>query len=161
MRLVLGCLLVMFFTRTVLQAAPISGKDLALRSTGSASGNEWTLDRNGYVGTYVRLDAPGKVTVKVDATGQAGATTNIVVADHSIAGTSHAFELPAGTWFVRVELAKAPPKSNRTVTIRSVDISGAAVLNEHSNENALAAAKSYVEHFRKGRATVKLPADMA
>jgi GH35 family endo-1,4-beta-xylanase len=134
---------------------------LALRSTGSAAGDAWKLDRTGYVGTYVRLDTPGKVTVKVDASAAAGAKMNIVIADESVEAASHTFDLPAGTWFVRVELTGAPAKSNRSVTIRSIDVSGGAtVLNEHGNENALAAADSYVEHFRQGRATVKLPGDV-
>ena len=160
MRPILECLLVVCLTCTLAHAARVNGKDLALRSIGSAAGDAWTLDRNGYVGTYVRLDAPGKLAVKVDASGGAGgagAKTNIVVGDQSFEGASHAFDLPAGTWFVRVELVDAPAKSKRSVTIRSVDVSGATVLNEHSDENALAASNSYIEHFRKGRATVKLP----
>src|SRR5687768_6186887 len=160
MRLILECPLVACLTCSLLRAAPINGKDLALRSVGSAAGNGWTLDRNGYVGTYVRLDAPGKVTVKIDTSGSADAKTNIVVGDESFEGKSHTFDLPAGTWFVRVELVNASPKSDRRVTIRKVDVSGATVLNDHNDENALAAANSYVEHFRKGRATVKLPGNV-
>ena len=160
MRLVLAIVLTMFTAITTSRADHIRGKDLALRSTGSAAGDAWKLDRTGYVGTYVRLDTPGKVTVKVDASAAAGAKMNIVIADESVEAASHTFDLPAGTWFVRVELTGAPAKSNRSVTIRSIDVSGATVLNEHSNENALAAADSYVEHFRQGRATVKLPGDV-
>ena len=160
MRPGLGFVLIMLTALSTAQAETIKGKDLALRSTGSASGDAWTLDRNGYAGTYVRLDSPGKVTVNVDRTGGAGAKTNIVVADESFEGASHTFDLPAGTWFVRVELFGAPAKANQNVTIRGIDVRGATVLNEHTDANALAAANSYVEHFRRGRATVKLPGDV-
>ena len=157
MRLILAIELTMFMAITTAHADRIRGKDLAVRSTGSASGDAWKLDRTGYVGTYVRLDAPGKVTVKVDASAAAGAKMNVVIADESVEAVSHTFDLPAGTWFVRVELRGATAKSNRSVTIRGIDIDGAAVLNGHNDANALAAANSYVEHFRRGPATVKLP----
>ena len=37
---------------------------MAYRSSGAASGSDWTLSENGYVGTYIKLDAPGDVTVR-------------------------------------------------------------------------------------------------
>jgi GH35 family endo-1,4-beta-xylanase len=160
MRPGLGFVLIMLTALSTAQAETIKGKDLALRSTGRASGDGWTLDRNGYVGTYVRLDSAGKVDVRIERAGGADAKTNIVVADEAAEAASHAFDLPAGTWFVRVELVNAPAKSNRNVTIRGIDVRGATVLNEHTDANALAAANSYIAHFRRGRATVKLPGDV-
>ena len=41
----------------------INGDSMAYRSSGAASGTDWTLSENGYVGTYIKLDAPGDVTV--------------------------------------------------------------------------------------------------
>ena len=44
-------------------AFAINGASMAYRSSGAASGSDWTLSENGYVGTYIKLDAPGDVTV--------------------------------------------------------------------------------------------------
>ena len=46
------------------------GSSLAMRSTGSGVGS-WTIDRNGYVGTYITLASEGNVTVGVNASGTA------------------------------------------------------------------------------------------
>ena len=45
----------------------------AFRSSGSASGTDWTLNQDGYVGTYLKLDQPGDVTITAQASGIAGA----------------------------------------------------------------------------------------
>src|SRR6476659_7546854 len=64
-----GCLLSAVFDELVLlivsstyAQTTINGNSLAYRSTGSSSSSAWTLDRNGYVGTYITLAAPGSVT---------------------------------------------------------------------------------------------------
>src|SRR5690242_11676748 len=54
------------------QTTQLLGDSFAYHSTGdSLKANTWTLDRNGYVGTYITLAAPGNVTVKVQAEGTA------------------------------------------------------------------------------------------
>ena len=50
----------------------INGTSLAYRSSGAAAGSDWTLSENGYVGTYIKLDAPGDVTINAQASGLAG-----------------------------------------------------------------------------------------
>jgi hypothetical protein len=79
-----------------------------LKSRGSGSA-DWTLDRNGYVGTYINVATPGNVTIAVNAAGTpangVAPRMNIVIAD-SKAGSdvadgfrtyAHSFNLPAGT----------------------------------------------------------------
>jgi GH35 family endo-1,4-beta-xylanase len=145
------------------------GEDLAYRSSGFDTGNDWVLTENGYVGTYFTLDAPGAVTLSVDA---AGSTTdavmprmNFVIADlqagfdvaGGFASYEHTFDLPAGTYFVRTEFNNDAPTASRQLTIRSLEIDGASSVNNSTSDvAALAAADTYIEHFRQGPARVGL-----
>ncbi len=150
----------------------IIGGQLSQRSSG-AGGNDWTLSENGYVGTYFTLAAPGAVTLTVDASGSTNDATsprmNIVVADTHIGfdvsggftNYGHTFDLPAGTYFVRTEFNNDVPTANRQLTIRNLNISGATTVSNTTttstnNANALAAADTYIEKFRKGPASVAL-----
>jgi hypothetical protein len=76
-------------------AQSVNGNALALRSSGAASGANWTLNDNGYVGSYVTLASPGNVTISVQASGQAAAgiapRMNIAVD-----GLSAGFDVSAG-----------------------------------------------------------------
>jgi GH35 family endo-1,4-beta-xylanase len=147
----------------------VNGGSFALRSSGGPSGDDWVLSANGYVGTYITLDAPGTVTLNVVASGATDdATTphmNIVVND-SVAGWevaggfnnySTTLNLAAGAHFVRIEFNNDAPTANRTLTVRSLEALGAAISNTNSDANALAAAKTYVDNYRRGTVTVKLP----
>lgn len=135
----------------------IDGRDLALKSTGAAvDGGGWKLDESGYLGTYLRLDRPATVSVNVRASGDA-ATLGVSAADlrqtfpveSASTDCDARFPLSAGTHFLHIEC-------RGTVVVRSVSVRGAQVMNEHTDANALAAADSYVEHFRKGPARVTL-----
>src|SRR5882672_5205556 len=54
------------------QTTQLLGDGFAYRSTGdSLKASTWTLDRDGYLGTYITLAAPGNVTVNVQAEGTA------------------------------------------------------------------------------------------
>lgn len=170
------CFLVCLFAQLIAPQAfgqPIDGEDLSFRSSGDDSGNDWVLDENGYVGTFFTLDAPGEVTLTVNATGSTSDAVvphmNIVVADTQagfdvgggFADYLHSFDLPAGTYFVRTEFANDVPTANRQLTIRSLDIQGATSVSNtgstsSNNANALAAADTYIEHFRQGPAIVAL-----
>jgi endo-1,4-beta-xylanase len=148
-----------------------TGSSLSHRSSGSGSGN-WTLSENGYVGTYFSLDTPGSVTFTVNASGSTNDALaphmNLVVADTKVSfdvtssfnDYQHTFDLPAGTYFVRTEFNNDVPTANRQLTIGSLTVSGASVSNttntSTNNANALAAADTYIEHFRKGPANVEL-----
>jgi endo-1,4-beta-xylanase len=153
-------------------AQSLNGSSLAYRSSGAASGSDWTLSENGYVGTYVTLAAPGDLTVTAQASGLAGGgvdpNMNIVIADTKAGfdvasgfnNYQHTFSLPAGTYFVRTEFNNDVPTVDRQLTVRNLTFSGGTVQNtttQATNDGyALAAADTYVNNFRKGAAQVAL-----
>jgi GH35 family endo-1,4-beta-xylanase len=164
-------LLMTTVTPAFAQTTTIRAHDLALKSSGAASGTDWKLSRNGYIGTYVKLPAAGTLTIVVEASGSPAdgkappPHLNVVVADSSFGielapgafkKFEHAFDLPAGTYFMRIERTNAASGAPPDVTFRSIGFRGGSVLNEHSDANALAAAQSYIQNFRRGPATVKL-----
>lgn len=151
----------------------LTGNSLALRSSGAASGTDWTLSENGYVGSYITLAAPAEVTIAVQAAGQNGGGANprmnIVVDDARApfdvgAGFNayeHTFALPAGTHFVRTEytndfVSNAVNANSRSMTVRSLSVAGADVSNVDDDEHALAAADAYIQNGRQGPAHVAL-----
>lgn len=148
-------------------AHAITGASLALRSTGSGA-TDWTLQRDGYVGTYINLAAPGTVTVNVNAAGVASGGVdprmNIVIADTKAGfdvasgfnNYQHLFDLPAGSYLVRTEFNNDLEQSARALTIRDLSITGATVSNTSSSANALAASDTYIQNFRKGPVTLQL-----
>lgn len=155
------------------QCATFQASSLSHRSTGTASGPAVRLNENGYLGTYFTLDAPGPVTVRASASGTTNDATRprlgIAIADTLVdfdvapgprSEYSHTYQLPAGTYFLRTQLSNADPAADRSLTFDSLTIEGAASIsntNQRSvNEaNALAAADTYIEHFRQGPATLK------
>jgi GH35 family endo-1,4-beta-xylanase len=150
------------------RALAISGASMAYRSSGSSSSGDWTLNENGYVGTYVTLPAAGNVTFSVNASGVSDGGSsprmNIVVDDFA-AGFDvqsgfnpyqQTFALSAGTHFVRTEFANDIPSANRQLTVRSFLASGATVSNTASDMNALAAADTYIGNYRQGQVKVAL-----
>src|SRR5688572_3186672 len=119
-------------------AQSINGSALALRSNGTAAGGGgWTLNDNGYVGSYITLAAPGEVTISVQASGQAAASIDprmtIAVGDISapfevgagFEAYQHTFALPVGTHFVRTGFTNDAEKSSRALTIGSLAVRGA------------------------------------
>lgn len=165
------CLLTWLAVMCVAPAATgqttIGGSSMAMKSTGGGFA-DWTLDRNGYVGTYIQLAAPGDVTIAVESSGQASGGIaphmNIALADTKAgfdvgAGFNtyqHTFSLPAGTYFLRTDMDNDVAASSRALTVRDVTISGATVLNSSTDANALNAANTYINNFRKGSVTVGL-----
>src|SRR5690606_38905750 len=139
---------------------PINGSSLALRSSGSASGDGWRLNNNGYVGTYVSLDAPGDVTVSVQASGQASGGVaprmTLVVGDlkasfdvaAGMSASAHTASLPSGTHFLRADFNHDLEKSSRSLPVGGFTVSGAQVVSANTNDLALAAANTYIEHGR-------------
>lgn len=150
------------------QTTTLDGASLTLRSSGALAGSSWTLSENGYLGTYITLAAPGTVSFTINASGLAGGGAsprmNLVVNDAKIGwdvgATTSAYQtslsLPAGTHFVRTEFTNDIASADRRLTVASLQIGGATVSNTNSNTNALAAANTYIEHYRKGSAAVAL-----
>lgn len=146
----------------------INGDTLAVRSNGFDGGTSWTIQNNGYVGTYIDVPAAGNVTISVNAAGTASGgidpRMNIVVADYSAgfdvpAGSGlyeHTFFLPAGKHFVRTEFDNDPGRTSRQLSVQQFSVSGAAINNSHTSANALTAANNYIANFRKGPAEVAL-----
>lgn len=145
----------------------LTGSSLTLKSTGSGSGT-WTLDRNGYVGTYINVPTQGNVTVRVNASGAASGGVNprmnIVLADTkagfdvvgSVTPYQHTFNLPAGSYFLRTEFTNDLAATSRALSIQDVTVTGATVSNTSNNSNALAAADTYIDNFRRGNVKVGL-----
>jgi GH35 family endo-1,4-beta-xylanase len=156
-----------FEAAAIAQTTP--GSSLALKSRGSGSG-AWTMDRNGYVGTYISLATAGNVTINVNASGTPASGIdphmNVVIADTKAGfdvasgqnSYQHTFNLPAGTYLVRTEFNNDLEKSARALTVHDLTVSGATLLNSSmtASANALAAADTYVQNFRKGNVSVAL-----
>ena len=148
------------------QSTTINSSAFALHSTGGASGTNWTLDRDGYLGTYINLAAPGSVTIDVQAEGTASGgidpNMNVVIADTKAgfdvtpgAGTySHTYSLPKGTYFVRTEFNNDVGVTSRQLQVDSFKVTGATLSNVNDSATALQASDDYVDNFRKGSATV-------
>ncbi|MCA9239273.1 MAG: endo-1,4-beta-xylanase, partial [Planctomycetales bacterium] len=167
--------LLLSVSTSIALAQPISGSSLSHRSTGTAIGLARRLDENGYVGTYFSLDQAGSIYIQVSALGATGDSTpprmGIAIADRLVEFDvspganlySTNFELPAGTYFVRTQFSNADARIGRSLTVNSLSIQNASSISNESlnnravNEaNALAAADTYIEHFRQGGATLSL-----
>ena len=161
-----------FIATPFVAAQSFTASSLSHKSSGSGSGN-WTLDENGYVGTYITLAAPGQVTLTVNASGTTTDAVaphmNVVIADTKAgfdvaAGFNnyqHTFNLPAGTHFVRTEFNNDAPSASRILTIGSLNVSGATSVSNTTNQtannaSALTAADTYIENYRKGPAQLAL-----
>jgi GH35 family endo-1,4-beta-xylanase len=163
----MGVWLIAPYLRLSAVAQTTPGSSLALKSRGSGSG-AWTIDRNGYVGTYISVPTPGNVTINVNASGTpAGGIDphmNIVIADTKAGfdvasgqnSYQHTFNLPAGTYLVRTEFNNDLEKSARALTVHDLTVTGATLLNSSNSANALAAADTYVQNFRTGNVSVAL-----
>lgn len=159
----------LLFAATPVSADLLTASSLALRSSGSASGTDWVLSQDGYVGTYITLPTAGTVTLSVTASGvsDAGVAPDLQLAvddsvkDFSVASGfgsySTTLTLPAGTHFVRAAYANDDNSASRTLTFRNLSVNGASLSNTSSNSNALAAAQTYAANYRQGAVTVYIP----
>ncbi len=160
----------------VLSQTTLPGNSLAYRSTGTArEDNAWCLNENGFVGTYIRLAAAGDVSFTIRASKGSSkkeppvlrlrvadlkASWPVTAAGDSYGSHMQTWTLSAGTYCVRVENTNdKPPGGPRAINIRDLTITGADVLNAPSDDNALAAADTYIGHFRRGPATLTLMRD--
>jgi len=159
-----------------LSQTTLDGNSLAYRSTGASCPDKaWRLNENGFVGTYIHLATANEVSFTVRASKSISETGSpllgLRVADFATAWpvtgmggnySSHTqtWTLPAGTYCIRVENSNHRPSGGpRAVNVRDLTIAGAAVLNAAADAHALAAADTYIEHFRKGPATLTLLGD--
>jgi len=160
----------------ILSQTTLPGNSLAYRSTGTArEDNAWRLNENGFVGTYVRLEAAGEVSFTVRASKSSSkkeppvlrlrvadlaASWPVTAAGDSYGSHTQTWTLRAGTYCVRVENTNdKPPGGPREINVRDLTIAGADVLNAPTDADALAAADTYIHHFRRGPATLTLTRD--
>src|SRR5262249_51829908 len=146
----------------------------SLQNFGSDSGTDAILNTNGYVGTYITLPTAATVGFTVNAQSQTGDATLPelgIAVDNSLTQfnvssggfgnyTANA-ALPAGTHFVRLQydndLDSDPINgNNHSLTVHSLQVSGATVSNSGTDANALAAANDYINNYRKGAVTLRL-----
>ncbi len=149
----------------------LDASSLAYRSTGASCPDKaWCLDEDGFVGTYIQVAEPASVSFTIRASKSKSETGSpklaLRVADFAASwpvtatgdgygSHTQAWTLPAGTYCVRVENANNTPSGGPwAINIRDLTIVGAAVVNEPTDALALAAADTYVDHFRKGPAAL-------
>jgi GH35 family endo-1,4-beta-xylanase len=149
-------------------STPVPAHLLAFRSTGTPSPRGWVLAENGYVGTFLRVEKAGVVTVTVQASGHEDKLRpelEIAVADNVVRNPVDAdpksyvlsLALPAGDYFVRVAFTNGAPNTSRELVVHGLEVEGASLANDvNVDALALRAANTYIEHFRRGRAKVRL-----
>jgi GH35 family endo-1,4-beta-xylanase len=142
-------------------AVSVPGRDLPLHSSGAAEGPSWVLRDNGFVGVFVRVASAGRVTLRVNASGQddkaAEPQLRIAIADQQREELVHAQpraytwsgQLGPGTYLLRVDYFNHTPGSSRQLRVQSVSVSGASVLPDASDRNALDAANTFIRNYRR------------
>jgi GH35 family endo-1,4-beta-xylanase len=142
-------------------AVTVPGRDLPLHSSGGADGESWVLHDNGFVGVIVRVASEGLVTLRVKASGKddksAEPQLRLVIADQKLEELVHAQprayawsgQLRPGTYLLRVDYFNHTPGSARELRVQGLSVSGASVLPDVSDRNALAAANTFIENYRK------------
>jgi endo-1,4-beta-xylanase len=148
----------------------VNGSSLILHSSGAVSGTTgWALSTNGYLGTYVQLTQPGPITFTAAASGASSGGVapemTFAIADYkqsfnlTSTPSNYTFTtptLPAGTYTIRTQLDNQNATAQPTMTLASLKVAGTgtSVLNTSTDANALAAANTYIDNFRKGPATI-------
>jgi GH35 family endo-1,4-beta-xylanase len=152
-------------------ARTLRGSDLALRSTGVTENGAWRLPQSGFVGNYLRVDALGTVTLSLDATAVKAAAraprVRLVIADaeqlfelgDAPGERQLRVQLPIGTYLARVDFVRAAPGD--ALLVKQLALHGATWLPGNTDQHALSAANTYIDEFRRGRAALQLPLDLA
>ncbi len=162
---------------TAVASAQLNGNAFVLRSTGAAAGTDWTLSSNGYLGTYIQVPSTGgQVSFSINADGTA---SNSVAPDMtlSVAGENTSFSVsstnpnvytatlnlpgdPAananGTYAVRLQLDNQNATATPSLTVNSMSVTGATVVNSNTSTLAMNASQTYIDKFRQGQMSVTL-----
>ena len=172
--LILSCAWV--FASPTQSQTTLDGNSLAYRSTGASCPDKaWRLDEDGFVATYIQLATTNRVSFTLRASKSDSEKNTpmlgLRVADFATSwpvtamggnygSHTQTWTLPAGTYCVRVEKADDRPSSGPwAIHIRDLTIAGATVLNTATDALALAAADTYIDHFRKGQAVLTITSD--
>lgn len=152
-------------------ASTLGGSELALRSIGAAENGAWRLSQNGFVGNYLRVDALGTVRLSLEATAvktsERAPRVRLVIADaERVIELGDApgerqldVQLPIGTYLARVDFLRAAPGD--ALVVKQLGLNGATWLPGNTDQLALTAANTYIDEFRRGRAALELPVDLA
>lgn len=150
------------------EAVGLPGRDLPLHSSGAAERESWVLQESGYVGVYVRVTEAGRVTLRVNASGPADVTEEprlrLAIADQAredvVASTPSDHEwsgdLRPGTYLLRIDFSNHAPGVRRALHVNGVSVSGGSLLRDASDRNALAAANTFIQHYRKAQTRFEL-----
>ena len=162
-------LAVLSISMTDLAARAVPAEALAIRSTGENVAGGWRLDANGYIGAYLKVETSGEITIRVKASGDASGEVNpqmlVSISDqhqlNEVSRDSRAYEstfdLVPGTYLVRVALVNDTPGQDLALVIESVEVEGAALIEENTDALALAAADTYIQTGRRGNVRIHLP----
>ncbi|MGD0464440.1 MAG: endo-1,4-beta-xylanase [Tepidisphaeraceae bacterium] len=158
-------------------AQTVNGNAFVMRSTGAASGTDWTLSSNGYLGTYIQVPAAGgQVTFTVNADGTqsgsvwpdmtvsvAGENTSFSVSSTNPNNYVATLNLPGdsnsnanGTYAVRLQLDNQNASATPALTVNTLNVSGATVVNSNTSTLAMDASQTYIDKFRQGQMNVTL-----
>jgi len=165
----LACLLAAT-AHTATAADRLAGAAMPMQSTGQpAADDAWRLDRNGYVAAYLVLDRPGPVVVSVNAQGVAvdGRRPALGVSVFGRRGTHEVstqatayragFDLPAGTHFLRIDLHNDPIDDPLSLTVHDVSVDRGDLAERATDDLALAAAQTWIDHGRQGPIVAEVP----
>jgi GH35 family endo-1,4-beta-xylanase len=168
---IFACAALLGFASIACSQTSITGSNLVFKSSGTQS---TTLSQTGYIGTYLTVPAGGAtVNFDVNASGTASpGHMNVVVADSQFGfniGSTSATDyqtqdvtLPEGTYFVRVERdydnGTNQPFSVNNLSVNTNSGAPATFSNISPNgataaaaaANAMAAANTYINNYRKG-----------
>ena len=158
----------------------LSASQFVLKSTGGASGSDYNVWSNGYIGTFLTLKNPATVTLNVQASGQAAKRIWPIMGIHvgnrefkfrvgqaAFATYSATVSLPAGTTFVRIAFTNdyydSGANQDRNLIVRDLTVSTPAVILNPTTAGALkdaiyATSDSTIENYRKQDASITISA---
>lgn len=122
-------------TRLATLAALIVGLLATASPAQTTKLTSYAMKTQNFVATYIKLSTPGQVTIASQG--------DVFIGDQKLTNGG-TLSLPAGTFVLRVNNGKAS----------SLSVTGAAVLNTNSADNALAASDSYIANYRRGQQVV-------
>ena len=158
-------------------AQTINGNAFVMRSNGSPTGTDWNLTSNGYLGTYIQVPSSGgAVTFTINADGTssnsiapdmtlsvAGENTSFTVSSTSPNIYTATLNLPGdpasdanGTYAVRLQLDNQTGSATPALTVNSLNVSGATVVNSNTSTLAMDASQTYIDKFRQGSLSATL-----
>lgn len=147
------------------QTTVLPGGELPLNSVGANDIAVSTFATNGFAGAYIRVEKAAEVQITVNASGKLSPRMNVVIANtktgFDVADEPKDFaikqSLVPGVYFVRIEHVNANRREGKQLNIHSLRVDNAVLLRDDTDANALAAADTYINVYRRGPVTLVLP----